>query len=408
MDYGWPYPRRKQFLTEIQGRTSGKTHPVPFQNKIQYLPIYDVPLDLPLYRLENGRTMDRQAEYLAQHPELPSGFFRSDMESAVAQRVQHSLLVALSRESKNLFAEFKTEKQSEPIILSSQGVVINGNRRLSTWRQLYQDDTANYKHFSTIEIVILPLCDERDLDDLEATLQLKEDLKAEYSWTSQGLMYREKRDQHNYTEAEISAKYDIDEQELKELFDSLDYAITYLESRGTPQRYSELDGKEFAFRQICRTRKRIKLSEPYKEVFEKASFCLADEAAEGKRTYAEIKVVGDLIEKVTDNLIEELALQPKDDEVERLTGLAAALDEPSNFESARIIIRETLDAEGIKKRQKKKVDYVAEQIRKAKEVLQSAKESIETSSARNGCVQDLEQIDRLVATLQEWARGDGE
>ncbi|MBI1776991.1 MAG: hypothetical protein HYR63_16760 [Proteobacteria bacterium] len=410
MDYGWRYPRRKQFLLELQNNSSNKTHPVPFQGSNQYLPIHRLPLDLPLYRLENGRTTDRQAEYLAQHSDLPSDFFRADLESAEAQEVQHKLLVKLAKEndSKNLFAEFKKVEQSEPIILSAQGFVINGNRRLATWRDLYAEDSSAYKRFATIDVVILPPCDDRDLDALEATLQLKEDLKADYSWTAEALMYREKQTTHGYAEAQISALYEIDSQDLRELFDALDYADAYLESRGKPKRYSELDDKEFAFRQISRTRKKLKQPEPYKEIFEKASFCLADEAGEGKRTYAEIKVVGDVIEDVAENLIAELDLEAEEDKSEQLTRLADALNDQANFENARLAIRDTLDAEAAKKRHKKKTGYVADQIRRAREALQAAKEGIESGTLRDGCLPDLEQIGRLVAELSEWARGDGE
>lgn len=406
MEFGWPYPKRKRFLQDIQSQDTTKSHPILFQNKLDYLPIRSVPIELPLYRLENGRTMDRQAEHLAIHSELPTTFFRADLESADAQIAQHKILTELAREGKNLFAEFKTEKQSEPLVLSAQGVVINGNRRLSTWRHLLDDDFKAYKHFSNIDVVILPLCDERDLDDLEATLQLKEDLKAEYSWTSQALMFKEKRDKYNYTEAQLAAKYDIDPQELKELFDSLDYADAYLESRGTPHRYSSLDGKKFAFIQIARTRKRLKVAEPFKEIFEKASFCLADESGEGKRTYAEIKVVGDLIEKVASDLTDELNIK-EDGEVDTaLAALADALFDPENFETARLAIRETLDAEGAKKKQKKKADFVAEQVRRSREALEAARDGIDSNASRSGVERNLQQIALLVETLTAWAKGD--
>lgn len=72
---------------------------------MQYFPIFSIPIGLPLYRLENGRTMGRQAEYLSAHPDIPANFFRSDPESASAQKIQHKLLVALTREKKNLFKE---------------------------------------------------------------------------------------------------------------------------------------------------------------------------------------------------------------------------------------------------------------------------------------------------------------
>jgi len=39
-----------------------------------------------------------------------------------------------------------------PLILDEHGYVINGNRRLSAWRNLYQEDAKKWGHFSHIII----------------------------------------------------------------------------------------------------------------------------------------------------------------------------------------------------------------------------------------------------------------
>lgn len=245
MELGWPLPKRKRYLKELESQTSSKTHPVPFQGRTQYLPVRDIPLGLPLYRLENGRTTGRQAEYLAARPALPDDFFRADNELQTAQKAQHDILTKLARGPKNLFKEFDKGEQSEPIILSSTGSVINGNRRLSTWRELYESEPKKHRRFQTIEAVILPYCDDRDLDRLEADLQLKEDLKAEYSWTSTALMMREKRERFRYKDNELASIYGFTKKSLQELFDCIDYADQYLDSRDLHRRYPEVDDKEY-------------------------------------------------------------------------------------------------------------------------------------------------------------------
>lgn len=409
MELGWPLPKRKQYLKELADQKSDKTHPVPFQGRMQYMRVHTVPLGLPLYRLENGRTTGLQAEYVATHPGTPEDFFRADNELETAQKAQHEILARLARGPKNLFKEFEENPQSEPIILSSAGYVVNGNRRLSTWRSLYESDPQKYKHLANVEAVILPHADEKDLDRLEADLQLKEDLKADYSWSSTALMLKEKISRFKYKEDEVASVYGMTKKDLRELFDCIEYGEEYLEIRNTPKKFSDLDDKEYAFRQICRTRPKMREAEADKELFERAAFCLADEAGEGKRIYSEIPKIADHLSEVKESLLSELEIQTDGaSESEISARLVEALEEPANFEKARLAIRDTIEAEGAKKKNRKKQDFVVSQITKAKQNLADALSAIEDGSAKNGAVAALDQIETLVKELREWATRNGE
>lgn len=406
MELGWPLPKRKQFLKDLSGEKSDRTFLVPFQGQQQHFEIHRVSLGLPLYRLENGRTTGAQAEYIATHPATPDDFFRADNELETAQKAQHKILVELAKDSKNLFKEFEDNAQSEPIILSSAGYVVNGNRRLSTWRELYEKEPAKYKRFSNIEVVILPHADDRELDRLEADLQLKEDLKAEYSWASKALMLKEKINRYNYSEDEIASIYEMSKKDLRELFDSIDYGEQYLEIRNKPKQYSELKEKEFAFRAISRGRTKLKSGSDI-ELFEMAAFCLTDEATEGSRIYAEIPRVADHLEEVRGNLVGELGLKTTNLTTEDVSlQLVDALAELANLDKARLAIRDTIEAEAAKKKSKKKQDQVAAQIDKAKFCLIDARNAIEPQSAKNGVVDSLDQIAALVTELRKWAASD--
>lgn len=409
MELGWPLPKRRQYLKELAEQAdNSKTHPVPFQERQQYLPVRVVPLGLPLYRLENGRTTGLQQEHIAAHPGLQADFFRADDELEVAQKVQHSILAKLARGSKNLFKEFEKKPQTEPIILSSSGYVINGNRRLSTWRSLYETDPKKYKHFSNIEVVILPHADEKDLDKLEALLQLTEDLKADYSWTSTALMLKEKMEKFKYSEDEIAAVYGMQKKDLRELFDCLDYGEQYLDIRNISKKFSELDDKEYAFRQICRTRPKLKESEVDKEIFERAAFCLADEAGEGKRIYAEIPKIADHIEAIRESLLAELEVQSDNESAEDVSiKLVEALEDDKNFEKARVTIRDTIEAETAKKKNQKKQDYVSSQIIKARICLSDALNAADSKSSKDGVADALTEIEELTKKLREWATRNG-
>src|SRR2546422_5734539 len=94
MELGWPLPRREDYFRDAV-KDARETHRIRFQGDYLTLKLFTVPIGLPKYRLENGRTVSLQAEWLADHSAEPADFFRSDPESDRAQEVQHELLVKL-------------------------------------------------------------------------------------------------------------------------------------------------------------------------------------------------------------------------------------------------------------------------------------------------------------------------
>lgn len=407
MELGWPLPKRKQHLRDLSTQNSDKTHPVNFQGRQQYLKIHAVPIGLPLYRLENGRTTSAQAEYVATNKGTSADFFRADNELEVAQRAQHRILIELAKASKNLFKEFEDNPQTEPIILSTTGYVINGNRRLSTWRALYETEPSKFKRFSSIDVVILPHADETELDRLEADLQLKEDLKAEYGWASKALMLKEKMQRYQYSEEQVSSIYGMTKNYVKELFDILAYGEQYLEARNKSKQYSDLEEKEFAFRAMSRSRTKLTPGSDI-ELFETAAFCLIDEATEGNRIYAEIPKIADHLDAVRVDLADAFDISDAGLSAEQVNlKLAEQISEPAALDKARLVIRNTIEAEAARQKSKKKLDYVAAQIERAKLSLIEAKNAIDLQSSKKGVIETLNLIGELVEELRLWATSDG-
>ncbi len=93
MKLGWEYPKRIATLQELGAQPQGPTYPVPFQGTLQHLPIRVVSIELPKYRLDNGRTEAAQLQYLATHPEIGRDLFTADLESDAAQTAQHEILL---------------------------------------------------------------------------------------------------------------------------------------------------------------------------------------------------------------------------------------------------------------------------------------------------------------------------
>src|SRR5581483_2584342 len=118
MQLGYPYPKRVKLLQDLAGTSTGRTHGIRFQGKFRYMEIHSVPLELPKYRLKNGRTAAAQIEFLATNPKVDRDIFSKDPELVEAQEIQHGLLKNVVNEE-GLYEYFKDHEQELPLILTN-------------------------------------------------------------------------------------------------------------------------------------------------------------------------------------------------------------------------------------------------------------------------------------------------
>ena len=247
---GWPFPKRRAFIDQLKSsKDNDRNYPLKFQNKLTSFVVYSCQIDFPKYRLNNGRTQAAQEEYLAKHPELEANFFTVDFETNKVQSVQHSLLKKMVVNTP-LWAYFKntSNSQDQPLILSNEGFVVNGNRRLCTTRELYYGDPKKYAKYSHLDVIILPPCDEKDIDDLEGDLQVQPELKQEYTWIATACMLRARQKQWGYKDSDLAIKYGKKEKEIKELLSLLSQADEYLAYLGKEKQYDLVDNSLYAFK----------------------------------------------------------------------------------------------------------------------------------------------------------------
>jgi len=294
-------------LDDLITTPSERTKDIPFQGRLQYLKVYQVPIGLPKYRLNNGRTYAAQAEYLAKHAKLSADFFTRDPESDEAIKVQHVLLRDEIKDgAKELLAFFKKHQQEDPFILTREGFVVNGNRRICAMRELVATDPTKFGHFEHIDVVILPPADEKDIDELEAILQIREDIEADYSWTTFALMVRRRKEEHHYTIEQLKKLYEKKGREVDEVLDMLDYAEHYLSERGWAGQYHRVEDADYAFQQIRKKRDKLS-SEQEKEFFEKTAYALLDNP-KGGRLYDLIPKSANYIDKIIGKIEEEFEI----------------------------------------------------------------------------------------------------
>jgi len=416
--YGWPLHLRLDEFEKLHEQPNLPTHRIVFQGENRDLPIIRVPIKLPKYRLANGRTVSKQEEYIATHAGIRADFFTGDPELLDAQEVQHELLLSLANEA-NLLNYFKdtANKQVQPLLLDENGFVVNGNRRLAVWRKLIEEDPGRYGHFTHIDVVVLPHCDEWEIDRLEAALQIEPDVKADYSWDTKANMIVRKQRRDGLSDKEIAEVYHMKENEVRELIDMREYAVEYLRLRGKESRWSLVSDKEYAFRQIVKHRSKI-AGAGERELFKQAAYVLIDEPeAAGERLYKAVPEIREYLPAIKTRLQQEFPVvaPPQDEELDALFGepgeegdvvevtLAEEIQKPENLEDARAIIVDVIETQRQLKRESKAERCLVESLAKAHSALAVAiKDGLRPDARLTGASAQLKELKKQVAIIEEW------
>ncbi|MGA4238860.1 hypothetical protein ACI2TJ_23855 [Ralstonia nicotianae] len=409
--FGWPKPKRTEEFTKLLAKETRATERVVFQGKTVDIPIIRIPIDLPKYRLVNGRTASLQAEYLATNPKARADLFSGDPELWDAQEAQHTLLLRLAKQADLAgFFSDTANQQVNPILLDENGFVVNGNRRLATWRELLHKEPGKYGYFQHIDVAVLPHCEEKEIDRLEARLQITKDIRADYSWDAQANMMLAKQKRDNFSNKELAELYDMKESEVQLLFDMRAYAEEFLRSRGKPNHWSMVSDSEFAFKKIVAARGKIS-SVGKQEVFKEAAFILIEKPEEaGSRLYEAIPAVLDSIDEVRAKLLETFKVEPPKPaqngladlfggvppvagEDPRDLPLAQEIQKPENVDAARKIIVEVIESQRQLQKDAKSANYLLDCCAKAQAALAAAvKEGLRPESKLDGVVKQLEAI----------------
>jgi hypothetical protein len=416
--FGYPLALRQEEFTKLSTAADLPTHRVVFKGTTNDFPILKVSVNLPKYRLSNGRTASAQEEYLAKHPERPRNLFEQDPELLEVQEIQNQLLLPLAKDA-DLLETFKdaSVKQVDPILLDERGFVVNGNRRLAAWRQLLLEDVKKYGHFTYIDVVVLPYCDEKEIDRLEASYQIQKDIKADYTWDAKANMMLHKRKLHDFSDKEIGDLYGMKESDVREFFDMRAYAADYLHSRGKDNHWSVVSDDEFAFRKIVTSRARI-ASAGEQELFKQAAFTLIDDSTVvGGRLYEAIPNIQEHIAVIKDQLQAhfKVATAANDGDLATMFGgnapvgsaidipLAVEIQKPENAEAARTIIVDVLESQKQIKKDVKNTYALVKYLADANARVGTAvSQCLKPESNTDGVEAQLAQLEAKIKQVRDW------
>lgn len=420
MSLGEPLEVRERTIAELNGQPTEETHPVPFQGyETKPFAVRRVRIGLPKYRIENGRTIAAQKERIVERA-LPSDFFDSARaEEEEVQRAQHEILLKMAQSGgSNLVSFFRDKAQNEPLVLDSRGFVVNGNRRLAALRSLFQDDPQRLQRFSHVKVVILPPCDLRDIDELEARYQFDEDIKADYSWVAEALTLREKS--HRYSFDQLASIYRKTEKDIRGLIERLEMSEAYLSRRNHNGQYHRVEGAEEAFKQLQRKTRALSGSPGREEFLREISYPLIEDP-EGDRVYNFIRKAPDHLDEILTALertalqgIETPALHDRGDlslfgsetdpQEARFLAAARGLQSLGEAQAEQVAeeVKRSIEIAAQRERQRQRENYVAERVREANTTLQEALAARDGVQDVNGIEAQLKAIEHAVSSLRNW------
>jgi predicted DNA binding protein len=245
-----PLALRSEMIAERVGESKETETFHEFQNREHKLPVITLPLHVPIYRMANFRTRVAQQSYL-RRAEKDSSFFQQENEEA--QNAQHQILVKFAQEERDrsiasIVGVLKDERQRQPLLITSQGVVVNGNRRLAAMRELYDEDSSQFRNFSHVKCLVLPpTITEDEVVEIEVRLQMKRRTELPYTWIDEAIAIRELRESGK-SMRDLCALMNKSKSDIEDAINALAEAELFLtDRRGTPGDYEAVENAKELF-----------------------------------------------------------------------------------------------------------------------------------------------------------------
>ncbi|MBD5656809.1 MAG: hypothetical protein IAI50_16755 [Candidatus Eremiobacteraeota bacterium] len=301
------HERMEYIASQLASTADSVTSHEVYEGASTPLKVIRVPIKLPLYRMANGRTQAAQASYIADKG-LASGYFSAGEENDTVQQVQQRLLHRITNEGPDsitpIFDELERDNQTDPIMITPSGVVVNGNRRLMAMRMLYANRPADFPNFETVLCAVLPPLSAEEVDDIEVRLQMRPETKLPYGWISEALKVEKKLERK--TEDAVARLMRKRVNDIKKVLAALGYARIYLaEWKKRAADYSVVEDGEQFFGDLV-TRMRNKTGTLREANLRMAWVMFDNRSSLGGRLYDYNKIVGEKAEEVLTQLAERV------------------------------------------------------------------------------------------------------
>ena len=241
--------KRKKIIKENLTKKLSHKESFKIKNKWVACPIVLMDINVPIYHLNNGRTRDAQRSYVKKNGHKDN-YFEKGLENTQQQRIQHKILFELSQDSTaNIHRELKSSikfREDAPLLIDSNGMLINGNRRMAAIRELYKSDVKKYDDFKRIPCAVIEQhLDDKTIKEIENFLQVIKENKQDYNWISLCMEIQDEKKRLGLENKQIGVNMGKSENEIERYFNLITLIDNCLEQdHKTPGDYSVIKNQE--------------------------------------------------------------------------------------------------------------------------------------------------------------------
>lgn len=241
---------RKARLEELKRNNNNQAMtgiPLRYKGETRIEIVWRIPLDYLIYNKYNGRIGSEVLSYEKQNGEL-----NAELDSD-CQLIEKFLYESKKERNKTTMDSLLKIGQQRYGIVTSDGIIIDGNRRAMLLNKLFHEHESLGYSYSQVEkcknflAIILPDdAEERDIQQLETIYQMGEDDKLDYNPIEKYLKCKELK-RLRFTERQIAEFMSEKESQIREWLDILTLMEEYLEEYGYDGIYTRLDKTEGPF-----------------------------------------------------------------------------------------------------------------------------------------------------------------
>lgn len=241
--------KRRRIIKENLTKKLSHKESFKIKNKWIACPIVLLDIDVPIYHLNNGRTRDAQRTYIKKNGHKDN-YFEKGLENNQQQRIQHKILFELSQDSTaNIHRELKSSikfREDAPLLIDSNGMLINGNRRMAAIRELYKSDVKKYDDFKRIPCAVIEQhLDDKTIKEIENFLQVIKENKQDYNWISLCMEIQDEKKRLGLENKQIAVNMGKSEAEIERYVNLITVIDNCLEvDHKTPGDYSAIKSQE--------------------------------------------------------------------------------------------------------------------------------------------------------------------
>ena len=378
-------------LSDLNLRETGGIKKLSIQGEARTFKVYRIPIDNLIYNKKNGRIATYVSQFIDEGKEFPEKD-NSKFNSIIEEYIEKSNPDALKKTKANI----KIMTQTEPAVVTAEGVILDGNRRFTALRQLSREGSG--AGFNFLEAVILEnnAYTEKDIKRLELNLQHAIESKVDYNPIDRLVdIYRDLiKEGGMFTVEEYATDTQMSIKKVNEEIALAKLMLEYLEFIGQSKKFyiareQKIDGPIREIYKIINSKKiDINQKDTIKEILFLSMISLNGDIT---RKIRNLKLVFE--DKVaSNNLVEEF------EELELLDDAVDYFESESTQKS----VRDT-GVLNIEERIKDKVGKIVENSVEVKKLSESKNKPIDILSRVNLLINDidLDSVNRMNETLRK-------